>query len=90
MKLTYLVIAHSFFFFFFNHIYCARGTIPKLHIKAKGGGRESVTEESTNQIPDTTRAVSVPSPRLSAEAAQGAGLSQPVTDTLLTTALDRM
>ena len=24
-------------FFFFNHIYCARGTIPKLHIKAKGG-----------------------------------------------------
>jgi hypothetical protein len=34
---------------FFNQVYCARGTIPKLHIKVTGGSRERMSELSTNQ-----------------------------------------
>jgi hypothetical protein len=73
--------------FFFNHIYYARGTIPKLHIKAKGGSRARQPELSTNQATTTTRGVKVPSPNHSMVAAQWARLSQPVVDTLPNNAL---
>ena len=35
-------------FFFFNQVYCAKGTIPRLHIKVTGRSRERMSELSTN------------------------------------------
>ena len=61
--------ANIFFFFFFNQIYCARGTVSKLHIKAEEGVGGAYLNQALIKPSETMRAISVLSPHPSVGAA---------------------